>query len=125
VMKKHTKGIFDTLEETILHTIYRAQKNYEKVLIDSDRLKRRQVGDPEAFGIMGLLFGNDIVSPRQLSALKAEWLKPSHQEFQERNLWSFFNATTEALKTSPPINIMENHARAYQTIVDIGGQPWK
>jgi len=125
VMKKHTKGIYERLEETILHTIYRARKNCEKVLIDSERLKRRSVGNPEACGIMGLLFGNDIVSPRQLAALKSEWLKPSHEEFQARNMWGFFNPTTEALKTSPPINIMENHARAYQTIVDIGGQLWK
>lgn len=119
VMKKHTKTIWDTLEETVLGAIYRAQKSYEKVLIDSDRLKQRELVNRDAFQLMGLLYGMDIVSPRQLTILKQQWLTPRFPEFAARSAWSFFNATTHALKSSPPTDIMERHSQAYNMILDV------
>jgi len=87
------------------------------VVIDSGKMKGRALGDDEAFRLMGYLYGHNLVSPRQLTVLKEEWLKPTHPEFQDRNLWSFFNATTEALKTCPPAVIMEKHAGVYQAVI--------
>jgi len=66
---------------------------------------------------MGMLYGYGIVSPRQITVLKDEWLKPSHKEFEERTMWSFFNATTESLKSCPPVSIMEHHSQAYNMLV--------
>ena len=80
--------------------------------------QRNSTSDREAFQLLGLLYGNDIVSPRQLPVVRDEWLRPTHEEFQERNRWSFFNAVTEALKSTPPVSIMEKHVKAYQEIVE-------
>jgi len=117
VLKKHTKGVWDALEDLAITSLYKAQKNFDQVVIDSGKMKGRALGDDEAFRLMGYLYGHNLVSPRQLTVLKEEWLKPTHPEFQDRNLWSFFNATTEALKTCPPAVIMEKHAGVYQAVI--------
>ncbi len=118
VMKKHTKGVWNTLEDIAITTLYKAQHNFEKVVTDAQRLKGIPIDNREAFQLMGLLYGRDIVSPRQLPVIRDEWLKPSHEEFKGRNKWNFFNAVTEALKSTPPISIMEKHVKAYREIVD-------
>jgi hypothetical protein len=101
-------------------TIYKSQKNYEQIVCDTGTMRALPMGNDEAFRTMGLLFGNDIISPRQLTVLKEEWLKPSHQEFEPRNLWSFYNAATESLKSSPPVTIMEKHIRLHAALTDLG-----
>jgi hypothetical protein len=118
VMKKHTKGVWNALEDLAITTLYKAQHNFEKVVADAERLKGIPLDNQDAFRLMGLLYGHDTVSPRQLPVIRDEWLKPSHEEFQGRNKWNFFNAVTEALKSTPPISIMEKHVRAYREIVE-------
>jgi hypothetical protein len=117
VMKKHSKNVWNELEDIAIATLYRSQRNFDQVVADSDVLKSIPVGNDDAFRLMGLLYGRDIVSPRQLTVLKDEWLRPSHQEFSERNKWSFLNACTEALKTTPPVAILEKHIEAYNLLV--------
>lgn len=119
VMKRHSKSIMETLEDTVISNIFRAQRAYEKILIDSDRLKRRQLDDKKAFEVMGLLYGLDVISPRQLTTLRDEWLHPTFEDFQPRNAWSLMNATTHALKSTPPYLAMEKTTKAYNMIIDV------
>ncbi len=118
VMKKHTKNVWIEFEDIAIASLYKSQRNYEKAVEDSARLKGIPLKNDDAYRLMGMLYGHGVVSPRQLTTLKAEWLHPSHEEFSERNKWAFFNATTEALKSTPPVSIMEKHVRAYREIVE-------
>ena len=119
VMKKHTKNVWAELEETAIATIYKSQKNYEQIIADVDSFKVLPLKNMEAFKLMGVLFGNNIVSPRQMTVLKCEWLRPHYDDFQPRNMWSFYNACTESLKSCPPISIMEKHIKLHNTIKQI------
>ena len=116
-MRKHTKNVWNELEDLSISTLYKAGKRFEEIQADAQLLKKQKVATDEAFMFLGLLYGFGIVSPRQVTVLRDEWLKPSHREFEDRNMWSLFNATTEALKTCPPISIMEKHAEAYNLLV--------
>ena len=118
VMKKHTKTVWETLEDTVIANIFKAQKHYQKVIVDSEGLKARCLENKQAFQLMGLLFGNEIVSPRQITVLRDQWLRPAYSDFQPRNAWSFLNSTSEALKSSPPNLAIEKHIRAYNQILD-------
>lgn len=118
VMKKHTKNVWSELEETAITTIYKSQKNYQQITADANVMRGLPMGNADAFKTMGLLFGQNIISPRQLTVLKDEWLKPSHDEFQPRNLWSFYNGATEALKSTPPIQVMEKHIRLHNLLTE-------
>jgi hypothetical protein len=118
-MKKHTKNVWTELEETAIATIYKSRKNYEQIKADAEAYKALPMENTEAFQLMGVLFGNNIISPRQMMVLKSEWLRPHYEEFLPRNLWSFYNAGTVSLKSSPPISIMEKHIQFHNTIQKI------
>lgn len=119
VMKKHTKNVWLALENTCIQTLYKSQDCFAKITQDAEAMKHRPMEDIDAFKIMGLLYGWDIISPRQLTVVKDEWLRPSHEEFMPRNMWSLYNACTEALKSSPPLTVMEKHVQLHNTIIDL------
>jgi hypothetical protein len=109
IMRKHTQNVWNDLEELIITTIYRSQHNFTKIVEDAEVMKGKYLGNDDAFRLLGLLYGNDVISPRQIPVIKKEWLNPSHDDFSSRSVWSFYNACTEALKTAPPNKIMERH----------------
>ncbi|MBT4944967.1 MAG: DUF932 domain-containing protein [Candidatus Marinimicrobia bacterium] len=109
IMRKHTQNVWNDLEELIITTIYRSQHNFTKIVEDAEEMRGKYLGNDDAFKLLGLLYGNDVISPRQIPVVKKEWLSPSHDDFSSRSVWSFYNACTEALKTAPPNKIMERH----------------
>lgn len=117
IMRKHTKNVWNELEDLAISTLYKSGKRFEQIQADSQLLKRQRVDNDDAFALMGMLYGYGVISPRQVTVLKDEWLKPSYQEFEARNMWSFFNGVTESLKTCPPVSIMEKHSQAYNMLV--------
>lgn len=120
VMKKHTANVLETLEDVTINTLYRAQYTFGQLVKDSEVLKAQGMNDEDAFKMIGLLFGHGVLTPNQLNPVKNFWLKPLHDEFQARNAFSFYNACTEALKTSPPMNVMERHIKLHGTLVERG-----
>lgn len=46
------------------------------------------------------------ITPTQVPRVVDEWRSPSHEEFRGRNLWSLFNACTEAYKGQNPMTTM-------------------
>lgn len=118
VMKKHTKNILTSLEDSVITTLYKAQNQYRGLLRDKERMGLVMLSDDEVFRAIGLLYGRGVLSPRQLPLVREEWLKPSHEEFQARNMWSFFNCVTEALKTCPPLSIIERHIALHKLVTE-------
>ncbi len=119
IMKKHTKNVWTALEDLAIATLYRASKNHQKIQMDADMFAGTPAGNHEAFSLLGVLFGEDIISPRQMSVVRQEWLNPKHPDFQPRNVWSFYNACTESLKTCPPVSIMEKHASLHNKMLQL------
>ena len=119
VMRRHTANAWQDLEELIITTIYRSRSNFVKIQEDSERLRSAPLGDDEAFRTLGLLFGRAVLSPRQLPVAKREWLTPSHEAFEARNLWSFYNACTAALKVCQPNRIMEKHIELHEILTTV------
>ncbi len=116
IMRKHTQNIWSDLEELTITTIYRSQHNFHRIVEDSEEMRGRYLGNDDAFRLLGLLYGNDVISPRQIPIVKNEWLKPSHDEFEDRNVWSLYNACTEAMKSCPPNKIMEKHIALHEIL---------
>ena len=116
IMRKHTKNVWNELEDLAITTLYKSQRRFDQIVADAEAMKQFPVADAEAFKLMGLLYGLDIVSPRQLTVVKEEWLNPRHDAFRERSLWSFYNACTESLKTCPPVSVMEKHIQLHNTL---------
>jgi hypothetical protein len=117
IMRKHTANVLLTLEDLTINTLYRAQYTFAKLLKDSQALKAHSLDDRQAFQLFGILFGHGILSPRQLPVALDQWKKPSHADFQPRNLFSFYNGCTQALKTSPPLAVMERHIQLHNAVL--------
>ena len=119
--RKHTSNVLNDLRMMILNVIFSQKENYERLVVDSAHMKSLDVTNDTAFRLMGLLYGRNIVSPRMLPTIKKQWLDPQYPDFEDRNLWSFYNACTEALKTAPPAMIMEKHVQLHQVFFNGGG----
>jgi hypothetical protein len=109
VMRKHTSNMFADLENMLISTTYKANDKYLALDTSLRGMQDIALTDVQAFGLAGNLFAKGIVSPRQLPVLIDQWNKPNHVEFQPRSLYSLYNDVTEALKTSPPDEILERH----------------
>jgi hypothetical protein len=120
IFRKHTSNVLLDLKKLILNVIFSQKENYNKLIADSAHMKSLDVTDDTAFRLMGLIYGRGIVTPRQLPVIKKEWLEPTYPVFEERTLWSFYNACTEALKTAPPALIMEKHVQLHNVFFNRG-----
>jgi len=116
IMRKHTANVWNDLEELTITTIYRSQNNFTKIVEDAEIMRSRYLSNDDAFRMIGLMYGNDIISPRQIPIVKREWLNPSQSDFEGRNMWSLYNAVTESLKTAPPNKIMEKHIALHEIL---------
>jgi len=112
-IRKHTTNIHTDLEEMILTGVYRARTSFISAVDDARLMQQIEISTDGAYHALGHLFGHKVLSPRQMPVALKEWNLPSHEEFEPRTLWSFYNAVTEALKSSPPQSIMERHIQLH------------
>jgi hypothetical protein len=63
-----------------------------------EEMKKLLLDDVMAESLIFRAWEKGIVSHRQMPTVVKEWREPSHDDFGERNVWSLFNAFTEALK---------------------------
>ena len=117
VLRKHTSNVINDIDALALSTIYKSRAAFTQIQEDVEIMKDIPMSDDEAYRTLGLIYGRGIITPRQIPVVKSEWLKPSHDDFQDRSLWSFYNACTEALKSSPPQSIMERHLKVHSHIM--------
>jgi len=97
-------------------TIYRSQHNFTRIVEDAQVMQGQHLTDNDAYRLLGLLYGQGVITPRQIPVVKKEWLTPSHEEFEDRNVWNFYQAVTEALKSAPPPKVMEKHIALHQLL---------
>jgi len=116
IMRKHTSNVWADLEEMTISTIYRSKSNFHRIEEDAQLMKEQVLNNDSAYRLLGFLYGRGVLTPRQLPVVKREWLKPQYDDFKHRNLWSFYNACTEALKLAPPAKIMEKHIKLHELL---------
>lgn len=118
ILRKHITNVWRDLEDLIIATIYRSQHNFHTIMEDAQYMQSVYLMNDDAFRMIGLLYGRQLLTPRQLPVVKREWLKPKHDEFQQRNVWSFYNSCTEALKSCRPNKIMEKHIKLHEILTN-------
>jgi hypothetical protein len=119
LMRKHTTNVEVDLDSLIVSAILKARTAFHQVKADAHSMQQLPLRDDDAYRLIGLMYGKGVISPRQIPVVHSEWLKPSHVEFQARTLWSFYNAITEALKSTPPRIVMERHLLASRVISNV------
>lgn len=115
VMRKHTGDTMnEDLHDQIVTAIYKSQHQFTKLSGDVKQMKQVPMGRQEKFEYLGILTGEGVLSPTQSSKAYREIWEPSHEEFASDSLWSAYNAATEALKSSPPQDVIKRHSKLHE-----------
>ncbi|TYP94865.1 protein of unknown function (DUF932) [Fodinibius salinus] len=115
VMRKHTgNSMNQELHDQIVTAIYKSQHQFTKLSDDVKKMKQVPMQRQEKFEYLGILTGEGVLSPTQSSKAYREIWEPSHEEFASESLWSGYNAATEALKSSPPQDVIKRHSTLHE-----------
>ena len=98
---KHTKNIMDKLPGRIDALIQQIQDNFKAQADRYDQYQECSITDNDAHRILGHAIERGAISPSKSGLVLKEYRSPRHDEFSPRTAWSYFNAFTEILKTTP------------------------
>jgi len=116
--RKHTPNVLVDVRTAISDALSLAKSAYETAKTDSIAMRYVETTNEQAFALLGVLFGQGVFNTPQLNIALKEWKSPSYISFQERNLWSLYNAASIALKTSSPDKCMEKHIGLHDLFVN-------
>lgn len=119
--RKHTKnamhdeiGIRPMVIDAISKLLIVNEHQEERI----EEYKSSNLDNGEAEVIMIDALRNKIVKPTQLPKLVQQWDTPDHEEFgRNKNVWRMFNAVTETLKGTSPIELPNRTAKLH-TLLD-------
>lgn len=117
ILRRHTKNLHEDLMTQLLGALYKSTGNYLCLRNMAERFKTLNVMDNQAYSTIGMLRGNDVLSPRLESIAFEEWKHPRFECFQPRTVWSLYNAATFALKECPVQEKFELHNRLTEMFV--------
>ena len=98
VAKKHTLNVKESFQEIVGNNIHKAEKTYHKMVEDVEFMRSKSVNDLQAYQILGVARGKNILSSRIYENSLREYSKPSFNEHKDGSLMQVYNACTEALK---------------------------
>ena len=111
-LRKHTQNIEDDMDALIAELFTQTDALYDKAKEDASYMSDIQLNNEQVGDYFGQLFVNqNVLNGRQLKEATKQWFES--QVFKSRNLWSAYNACTEALKTSHPSNALENYTKLH------------
>lgn len=118
-LRKHTGGVVQEMNSRITDSINELEAHFQRMLKHSYKMKERELYLSEAAELAGRLFiTEDIIIPTQLNEVKRQLLNPSYKDFEEENLWSFYNHVTHSLKKSHPTTYIQQHKNFHKYIVN-------
>jgi hypothetical protein len=100
--RKHTGSADVEVRTQISNQLKRAELAFKDIIKDVNALKQAPLSQKKQAELMGRLFVNDMLGPRQMQIVKQEMDKPSYNYGDRENAWAFYNHVTHALKTTHP-----------------------
>jgi len=118
-LKKHTKNVWDSLEQQLVVDLFQnAQGVWTELEKDIESMTGLGITNNKAYQLLGEMWGNRILSDRQLSEARRHWLKPPQEEFEPRDMWSLYNSANHALKTTKADKIMNKHIQLHGRMME-------
>ena len=120
-MRKHTKNVFDDLQDKLVSVLYKSKNKFANIVEDSKNMKQMPIHTNDAYSFIGRAFGHKTFGARQAAEAIRMWDNPPYAEFMKQNVWSLYNACTEALKSTPPNSILERHIKLHdRAMIEFG-----
>lgn len=107
-VRKHTGNITSDLDDLVEDLFQQSNGIYAKTQKDALLMQSMPLSDTMVGDYLGQMFVNEqILNGAQIKKARDEWFKSP--TFQERTLWSAYNACTEALKSSHTSHALDKH----------------
>tara|TARA_R110002051_G_scaffold321795_2_gene410429 strand:+ start:9938 stop:10831 length:894 start_codon:yes stop_codon:yes gene_type:complete len=107
--RKHTGSADYDVKVHLTDQIKNAEKYYKRILKDKEALKSIKLSCHQQSELAGRLFiEEDLLDSQQITCVKSEINKPSHDYISTDSAWTFYNHVTFALKKAHPRDWMQS-----------------
>ena len=118
--RKHTGTVQEELQEKATEAIVKMEEGFSNLVLEVDILRDYTITTKQKAELMGVMyFEEELITPHQLSVVKTEMEQSEH--FRGNTLWDLYNNVTQALKTSHPLNHIENHIALHEFMCGVAG----
>ena len=111
ISRKHTRFAYRDLRNLTARAVGQLGEKFQSLDHRIDAYRDELVQDWRAHDLIIRAVDCRAITTSQVPQVVAEWRNPSHRAFRPRNLWSLFNAFTEAYKgQNPAITVTRSQA---------------
>jgi hypothetical protein len=106
ISRKHTRFAYRDLRNLTARAVGRLGDKFHNLDHRIEAYRNEPVADWQAHDLIIRAVDCRAITTSQVPKVVDEWRNPEHEEFKGRNLWSLFNAFTEAYKGQNPSTTM-------------------
>ena len=117
-LRRQTKNARADILPMIDKSINEALPNFEAMVNASERMQSQAVNTNRGYEILGRAVGLGLLNGPQTRIAFEQWRSPKYEAYEPRNLWSLYNAGTEALKKGQAPTMIERHTAWHDFILD-------
>ena len=107
--RKHSLNVMRDLEASLVALVSTTMKGYKSRLEIFEEMKKVHLTEDVAQLLFGASLVNDVIPYRLWLKARSHWTKPPFEEFEARNLWSWYNSLTWAYHGLPIKDIIPRH----------------
>jgi hypothetical protein len=116
--RKHTRFIVRDLPLLVGRAVGLLTAKWHQQDVRLNAYKTADVDDCTAHDLIIRSTDVGVCSNRLIPEVLQEWRKPRHEAFEERTVWSLFNAFTEALKITGNLHELPKRTQALHGLLD-------
>ena len=96
--RRHTKNILRDLSQVIARTLGQMTETWANDEQRIEAYKNHELDNAQANDLVIRSFQNGAISKAKIADVVGQWEKPEHEDFEDRNMHSLYNAFTHVLK---------------------------
>ena len=119
ISHKHTRFVWPALMSMLEKVSVSAEAEYKKQILFRAMLEQHLITNDQGYEILGLMRGRNILKSRMFQTALEQWQNPEFEVFEDRNLWSLYNAATYAVKKRNPSKIVDYNPMIHKHFAQI------
>ena len=114
IHRKNTMNAIHELYHMVLDNAYSMLDDYRGMVKGFEVLETIEVSQEEGYETLGVMFGNEVIKPRQYITAVEAWRNPPQEDWAPRNALSLYNAVTEGTKKPNVVDVVGDLSRPHK-----------